>query len=855
MAKDPKKSSIKRFCKKGAQQDKSRRQKTNKRPLRNSANVNKLYSGGGGVRIAPISSDISPPHISTLDERLKVIFQTILNEKTEDDINKFINELDEPLKKICDKLYGIEGGSIHRNFVAFIKDLYKDQNYKDLRIAKLIYETFEKELTEELTEELTDEKKKKIEESIKLLNFYILNIEQHLLHREVIEKVKGTPKTQLAFFLDRLNEVNKYQDLNLESDFVYYLIRYLKTITYHCNKYIDNIFSERASYSGLTCYYYKKIDKIYNLVLKYRKEGSDINVFKKNLLRLLNDKPELTQGELGEHYNKVAIEKKQQEAQEADAAKRKERRDREEKEELKVKKRYEKEKRKKEVLLTSIQNDLNCLTDSDILTLTKGKEKDLSNITKIYLVDSSSRISSLASYLVNIDTIILENFDLEDIKEFFKNLDNLDNLDKIKTLVLKHDEFSNSSDILELLNIINKMTKLTNFEFSNFQIDLKDLQNSGDENSIVTLFTSILKLGSFTKFNFYDNTFKNEEAESHFNSVLSILEDENKDDGTKLYYIVDWLFRFQNINPLSYRNIYLKWLDSKIKIEDRTPKNIRLQDLIKEQELVRIDINYYDVLFNELTLEWNLHNKKINHHSINPSDRKRYLEWLNSKIADEQQINDPKKVKNKALFKEFISEWNSLNNEKIRDWFKSLIKIKINLPIDTAKPSKVKHQYDGNYDYDTLLFIIIKYYTLYDTGELLGDTYDEDKKNDEQIFEDILSKIRDTLIELCGENNIKSIFNLFILKKNDFRPTSTNISNKYKDVLSNIATDITSIETLSIKDIDEFLKISSIGGRKIKTKVAPKKEPKKTPKKAKVVLKEPNTYAVIKQKIRIKTVK
>jgi hypothetical protein len=103
------------------------------------------------------------------------------------------------------------------------------------------------------------------------------------------------------------------------------------------------------------------------LVLENRNEGSDIEVFKRNLLLLLNDKPELTRGELEKHYDMLQKEKQQTIAQEAYAANIKKISDREEKTELEKIKRYEEEKGKKEVLLTSINTNSNCLTDYDLI--------------------------------------------------------------------------------------------------------------------------------------------------------------------------------------------------------------------------------------------------------------------------------------------------------------------------------------------------------------------------------------------------------------------------------------------------------------------------------------------------------
>jgi hypothetical protein len=721
MTKKPKNYNlIKCVRKKDSFQDKSRRQKTNKRPLRNSTNANKLYSEGGGG-----SSFYSFRWRITTEEELEELLKEILN-------------------------------IIERGDVLLSKDPSK-------------------------------------------------------------------------------------------------LIEYLKKTTTYCGKYIDEIFinteySKDSKY--YTCASSDRIRNVYNLVTEYEKDKlvtEDIDfskrVFKINLerllkSRLLKSRLRLSNTEIDNMRDGDASERiinarnyKYNETQRI-----KERR--EEKKEERIDKGRKKEK-KEYASINEILKDTRILTSTKDLTILD--DDNLKDITTIYSNDDSNLnlIIYLNTYRIeNINTIILVNFDLNYVTELL----NIENIKNIKTLVLKHPVrvgiiSIEISAIISLLKVIKEKTILTHFEFSNFYIDLGDSDDTSIS-ELFSLFSSILEKGPLIRFDFVNNTFKNQKALDSFEDLIIKLNEVSTDEG-KLRYIVEWLYSFK-INPYTDKYIYVEWL------------KWLLLEYKEGQWLEWLEWSYNKVeLLSELT--------NITQ-GIEYKNSKKYI-YFNDKLLDDKNI--------------------------LNKWLKFLIKIK-------EKKLKDDHLQDEEYDdIDVRLNIIILY---------LIKLFNKENSGKDDYHRYLINYIMTEIIILCeNKETIKSIIELFNKKPFYYRPTYGNISSKYnKIIIDYIAPP--NITNQGENTIISLLKESIKGGCKINRKVAlkapkkapnvalkapkkapkvelkepkkapnvalkapkkapkvelkaPKKAPKvalKAPKKApEVELKEPNTYAVIKQKIRV----
>jgi len=811
MAKEPRKSNrVKEVRKKEPLKDKSQRQKANKIPLRNSANDNKLYSGGGGNRVEqePLPTLPTLPTLpySPLDKRLKNIFQTILSNEKEETIIHFINFLNEPSKYICDKLYLIEDESIEKFIYKFIKYIYLNRKEKDFNITISNYKNFKLELTTIKNQQTDVNKVKIIENCIKQFDNYIYNIEQHIIYTDInlpILMERNRILSNKTLLLEKIKEIIRSKNFSsLKNDLLLYLNAYLKKTTFHCNNYIDELFGQKSVSQGIVlpipCLKKQKIRKIYDFLNKFNlfnvNTNQDIDykeIFLERLLLLLNGENDLNDEKIIKKKDYLDKQELQDIKQNNDSLIRKEELDNS----LRIEQENEnilKEIQIKEKLLIKLKKTQYCLLDSDLI----DKKKDLSNITKIYLENysSSSSISSLASKLVNIDTIILENFDLNNIIKLLNKL----NLSKIKTLVLKHQvndgkikTYSDDNEICDLLNIIDdRMTNLTHFEFSNFQIEILNMKY-GDHNDIFILFNRILNRDALMKFYYYNNNITYNIDDTFLKLLKTVKNNDTQE--LKLLNIIKWLFNYPSLNTYTYKYIYIKFLDwLAYSIDDKKER----EKIIKEIERIKTFRNY-EYIMSKYYIDFN--NK-----------------WL--KITDDKD-----------------------ETYKLEDWFKFLIKINLDEDID---------------DIDERLYIIIIYImSLYDEKKIFPEFNDED---DDFIIEKLTDYIRDYIVDLCEKNtnNIDLIIKTYVEKYYHYRPTEGNITAKYnKMIIDYIAPPyITNQEhTTSIYWLN---KIVTNGGRKINSKslLQPKKVPIKAPKKvSKVVLKEPNTYAVIKQKIRVKS--
>jgi hypothetical protein len=831
MAKEPRKSNrVKEVRKKEPLKDKSQRQKANKIPLRNSANANKLYSGGGGNRVeqeplptlpdspldkplpdSPLDKPLpdspldKPLPDSPLDKRLKKIFQTILSNEKDETIIHFIKFLNEPSKYICDKLSVIEDESI-KNFInKFIKYIYLNRKEKDFNITISNYTNFKLELTT-IKNKQTDVNKREIENCIKQFDNYIYILKQHIIYINIpILMKRNRILSNKTLLLEEIKEIIRSKNFSsLKNEFLLYLNAYLKKTTYYCNNYIDELFGQKSVSQGIVlpipCLKKQKIRKIYDFLNKFNlfnvNTNQDIDykeIFLERLLLLLNGENDLNDKEIIKKKDNLDKQELQDIKQKEESLIRKKELDNS----LRIEQENEKIKKRKEKLLKKLKKNQYCLLDSDLIDNIKG----LSNITKIYLENYSSSlsISSLASKLVNIDTIILENFDLNNIMKLFNKL----NLSKIKTLVLKHQvndgnikTYSYDNEICDLLNIIDRMTNLTHFEFSNFQINILNMKY-GDYNEIFILFDKILNRNTLMKFYYYNNNITYNIDNTFFILLNTVINNDTRE--LKLLNIIKWLFNYPSLNTYTYKYIYIKFLDwLAYYIDDKNEK----AKIIKEIGKIEALRNYK---YKESKYYIDFNNK-----------------WL--KITDDK---DDKTDKTDKTY-------------KLEDWFKFLIKIKLDEDTDDID------------DIDERLYIIIIHImSLYDEEKIFPEFNDED---DVIIIEKLTDYIRDYIVYLCEKNinNIDLIINQYVKKYYHYRPIG-NITAKYKKMIIDYIAPpyITNQKyTTSIYWLKNILRVTN-GGRKINSKslLQPKKAPKKV---SKVVLKEPNTYAVIKQKIRVK---
>ena len=295
---------------------------------------------------------------------------------------------------------------------------------------------------------------------------------------------------------EELLEILNIVDVNLlsnDSTFQSKLIEYLKKTTIYCAKYIDEIFKNPEYKEDLkyyTCASRDRIKKVYKLVTEYRDEKDydefSRHVFKINLKRLLTSQSQLSNTEIGNMRDNYAKAQIQQYNSDLDRQIRNREQRREQIREQKKEEEKEEERieEKPETITEFLKDKPTILTSSKVLT--NLDDDELKAITTIYSNDSY-RIDYLIRYLnnnntiENINTIILVNFNLNDVTVLL----NVKNIKKVETLVLKHQvrvvgkiKCIDISAIISLLKVIKETTILTHFEFSNFYIDLGDSDNT-----------------------------------------------------------------------------------------------------------------------------------------------------------------------------------------------------------------------------------------------------------------------------------------------------------------------------------------------------------------------------------------
>ena len=605
-----------------------------------------------------------------------------------------------------------------------------------------------------------------------------------------------------------LQEILNINLLSNYSTFQDKLIEYLKKTTIYCAKYIDEIFKNPKYKEDLkyyTCASRDRIKKVYKLVTEYIKgDFEDFNkrVFNINLKRLLTSQSQLSNTEIANMRDNDAKAQIQQYNSDLDSKKRKKEQKREQKkeEEKEEEKKEERREQNPETITDFLKDKPTILTSSKVLTYIDVNE--LKNITTIYSNDSN-QFYKLITYLninkiENINTIILENFDLNNVTDLL----NVENIKKVETLVLKHQvrvgkirKCIDISAIISLLKVIKEKTILTHFEFSNFYIDLGGDSDNTSISEFFSLLSSILERESFKRFDFINNTFKNQKALDYFNDLTKKL-NESYSDKEKIKFIVEWLYRFKNINPYTDKYIYVEWLKWSYEGAHEEVENIN-------------NGNQY------------IYSKKYSEFNKLLDDNKKLNEWLKLLI----RTNEEKIVKKGHLH---LEEYDDID-----------VRLYIIISFLIKQFNKQDTNPNLEKSYDELINFIINYIFKY--------LYEDN--NIKSIIQSFVTKKSDYS---PTEGNISSKYNKIII---DYI-ASPYITNQGKNTIISLLEN--SIQENSIQGGCKINRKVVLKAPKNAPKVvlkAPKKAPEvvlKAPKNApKVVLKEPNTYAVIKQKIRV----
>jgi hypothetical protein len=586
------------------------------------------------------------------------------------------------------------------------------------------------------------------------------------------------------------------QEPTIFTSFEYYLIEYLKKTTRSCNNYIYIKFNkynnERYSFP-LPCINNVKIDSVHKLVTEYNNNiplpSAHVNDEDKQNFDLKRRVFKLNLEQLLKGGKQLSFD-------EIINMYNNDAKQREYKKEVES---YNAEK---------YMNEQNEIKEEDRKNEEKKKKLNEYSIISDFLKDKKTILTSS-----NIDKIISENLMITTIYlNDFSNFSNLIiksnnlNLKNTNTIILEN--FDDVTQLFKLFKLLNSNNIKTLVLKHQTRTGIKFINISG----IISLLEEIKMMTELTHFEFSNfhidlSTEFNQDDTSIIKFLKNFKDILKKNSLEKFYYFQNI---FKNQNALNF----FEDLEAEILAKSAYSNKIKLRFII--DYLYRFKINTYTKKY--IYEEW--------------------LNWLykddNFILTREKQYINENTYKDRDIYKIFNNNWSK--DDEMIEWFKSLIKIQEN----------VDDIYHDEYDYiDTRLYIIILHFK------------EKQKNLESKDYYNLIDYIRDYIVnDLCEDNDdtINKIINLFIKKTQDYRPTEGNITAKYNKMIDYIAPSYKTNQKYTTS-IYWLKKIVTNGGRKINSKslLQPKKEPKKTPKKAKVVLKEPNTYAVIKQKIRVKS--
>ena len=181
---------------------------------------------------------------------------------------------------------------------------------------------------------------------------------------------------------------------------------------------------------------------------------------------------------------------------------------------------------------------LNGRFDLSGITEIKLYGKDLSNID----IDKEEIIRLLKSTLQQSNNIETIEIDVPYLIPVILEL-KTDKLSTIKRLILRsYYEYGtpkpiSDDDIFNLLSMIGKMTNLEVLEFSQFEMDVGNLQLNGD---LFNLFFKIVSLKKLKSITFVDNIFNDSKKESALKKFYSDYE-EKKDEDDKFTILIKWM--------------------------------------------------------------------------------------------------------------------------------------------------------------------------------------------------------------------------------------------------------------------------------------------------------------------------
>jgi hypothetical protein len=586
------------------------------------------------------------------------------------------------------------------------------------------------------------------------------------------------------------------QEPTIFTSFENYLIEYLKKTTRSCNNYIYIKFNkynnERYSFP-LPCINNVKIDSVHKLVTEYNNNiplpSAHVNDEDKQNFDLKRRVFKLNLEQLLKGGKQLSFD-------EIINMYNNDAKQREYKKEVES---YNAEK---------YMNEQNEIKEEDRKNEEKKKKLNEYSIISDFLKDKKTILTSS-----NIDKIISENLMITTIYlNDFSNFSNLIiksnnlNLKNTNTIILEN--FDDVTQLFKLFKLLNSNNIKTLVLKHQTRTGIKFINISG----IISLLEEIKMMTELTHFEFSNfhidlSTEFNQDDTSIIKFLKNFKDILKKNSLEKFYYFQNI---FKNQNALNF----FEDLEAEILAKSAYSNKIKLRFII--DYLYRFKINTYTKKY--IYEEW--------------------LNWLykddNFILTREKQYINENTYKDRDIYKIFNNNWSK--DDEMIEWFKSLIKIQEN----------VDDIYHDEYDYiDTRLYIIILHFK------------EKQKNLESKDYYNLIDYIRDYIVnDLCEDNDdtINKIINLFIKKTQDYRPTEGNITAKYNKMIDYIAPSYKTNQKYTTS-IYWLKKIVTNGGRKINSKslLQPKKEPKKTPKKAKVVLKEPNTYAVIKQKIRVKS--
>jgi hypothetical protein len=491
--------------------------------------------------------------------------------------------------------------------------------------------------------------------------------------------------------------------------------------------------------------------------------------------------------------------------------------------------------------------------------------------------------------LTSANTIVLENYKLEDIINTLKSID----LSRIEILILrcvkieKHEYNDYENYILDyhnafftLMKLIKGMQSLTHLELRNFIIDIRFFFRYSGVNFVNYLFTNILNKETLTHFNFYNNAFIDDFKEDEYSSFINRYFDKegehtNAPQLTKMriktHHLLEWMCNNNEItqNPDSY--IYKKWLEWLV-----NKKDSRVKDIVSDLEKIDTDDTYVKGLnvdtteyYKEFIRVWNTPNKEFYlqtegfyrafYEGMNPEEKGFYRSFINDEYYMDlakrtedfyKRFNEGKnkrddeyhgffnKKQKEERYKIQISSGNKSpddyggfllksNNPNTEDEKKKKEWFKWLLSNNTVAGIKLDTKYD---DIIERLFIVIEGFKNAFNEKIKGfkNIYDNDSFLICLIFSIVIS---------FDEEVMKNIIKEFDVVFNNYNPTEYNLTIKYGDIIADRLNRLMrpngKITTFTAASIINGLKRGVSGGRKTKSKSRqpPKKareEPKKT---------------------------